>query len=421
MNGEIRDHKEVFIANLLTSELSEHREAGFVLLQNLPPYQVGRVVDFCKKELNKMPRSAKTAVTYYLRQRENDKQWFDTSVLRARKHIKHLYATLHITPGDRAQKILFEDNPPRNSMLFRLKQLAKTFDPAQQAEMIVRYKIPYTAAVGVIKKLTPAVLVAVINQMSPQEVINNVKSLKARGAFDNDEVKKLIEEKLELAKSDKRVSAFKAKKAAEVAEVSKDVTARLEKITDEKIKAAGKIEHPTAIFIDKSGSMVEAIEVGKQIAAMCSAITTSELYVYAFDTMPYRIKANGTELKHWDKAMRRIHSHGQTSIGCPLAEMTRKKQQVERIIVVTDEAENHQPFFSNKYEKYCEEFGTSPIITIVKVGGASNHLERQLDQRAIDYNVFHFTGDYYALPGLIPLMNRSTRLELLLDIMDTPL
>ena len=37
-NGAVRDHKEVFIAHLLVSDLPEHREAGFVLLQDLPPY-----------------------------------------------------------------------------------------------------------------------------------------------------------------------------------------------------------------------------------------------------------------------------------------------------------------------------------------------------------------------------------------------
>jgi len=38
--GEVRDHQEVFIAYLLTSDLTEHRDAGFILLQDLPPYQV---------------------------------------------------------------------------------------------------------------------------------------------------------------------------------------------------------------------------------------------------------------------------------------------------------------------------------------------------------------------------------------------
>src|SRR6266496_581336 len=47
-NGDVRDHKEEFVANLLASALTEHRGAGFVLLQEFPPYQVARIVDFMK-------------------------------------------------------------------------------------------------------------------------------------------------------------------------------------------------------------------------------------------------------------------------------------------------------------------------------------------------------------------------------------
>ena len=60
-NGDVRDHKEVFIGNLLTSALPEHRDAGFVLLQQFPPYQVARIVDFMKRRGGKVPRCARTA------------------------------------------------------------------------------------------------------------------------------------------------------------------------------------------------------------------------------------------------------------------------------------------------------------------------------------------------------------------------
>src|SRR5205823_13043590 len=45
-NGDVRDHKEVFVANLLASDLPEHRDAGFMLIQEFPPYEVARIVDF---------------------------------------------------------------------------------------------------------------------------------------------------------------------------------------------------------------------------------------------------------------------------------------------------------------------------------------------------------------------------------------
>src|SRR4029078_8375256 len=76
-HGDVRDHKEVFIASLLASDLTAHRDAGFVLLQSRRLYEVARVVDFMKLQLGKLPRSARTGVTKYLRKREADPQHFD--------------------------------------------------------------------------------------------------------------------------------------------------------------------------------------------------------------------------------------------------------------------------------------------------------------------------------------------------------
>jgi hypothetical protein len=55
--------------------------------------------------------------------------------------------------------------------------------------------------------------------MSPQEVINNLKSLQVRGAMENSPVKALIDEKLELAASDVRVAALKARVAQDAADL----------------------------------------------------------------------------------------------------------------------------------------------------------------------------------------------------------
>jgi hypothetical protein len=61
-HGDVRDHQEVFVGNLLTSSLETHRDAGFMMLQEFPPYQVARIVDFMKQQKDKMPRSARTAL-----------------------------------------------------------------------------------------------------------------------------------------------------------------------------------------------------------------------------------------------------------------------------------------------------------------------------------------------------------------------
>jgi hypothetical protein len=420
-NGDVRDHKEVFVSYLLTSSLTEHRDAGFMMLQEFPPYQVARVVDFMKQTLGKLPRSAKTAVTRYLKVREKNPTQFDRAVLRAKNAMKHLYASLHIKPSERANAILFHEQPPEGSPLAALKLLAKAETAANQAKMIVEYDIPYTVAVGAVKQITPTVLVALINSMTPQEVINNLKSLKTKGAMDHPEVKQLIDSKLEEAKKGDRVSAFKAKVAADVTELDTETVARLEQVTNEQVKKRGTITRATALLVDKSGSMQQAIEAGKQVAALISGITEAGLFVYAFDTIPYPVTAIGKELSDWEKAFQNIKADGGTSIGVALEMMRRKKQIVDQIILVTDEGENAAPYFTEVYKTYSREFAVMPNILIVRVDSSYDWLERQLKQEHLPVETFTFAGDYYSLPNLVPLLTRPSRLELLMEIMELPL
>ncbi|MEW6734852.1 MAG: vWA domain-containing protein [Acidobacteriota bacterium] len=421
LHGDVRDHKEVFIANLLASTIAAHREAGFMLLQDFPPYQVSRIIDFMKRQLGKLPRSTRTAVTRYLRTREQNALFFDRAALRARKAIKHLYASLHIKPNERADAVLFKNSPPPDSLAFMLKRLAKATKPAEQAELIVEGKIPYTIAIGAVKKLTPAVFVALINAMSPQEIINNLNSLKARGAFEHKEVKALIDGKLSYAMAADRVSAFKAVKAAETAVLDEETAARLEKVVNHQVKKRGRITKATALFVDKSGSMTAAIEVGKQIAALVSGVSEGDLFVYAFDTLAYPVTAQGKELSNWEKAFQYIFPNGGTSIGAPLEAMRIKGQVAEQIIIVTDENENEAPYFASVYAQYCEKLKVAPNVIIVKVGQHSDHLERELQRAKVMFETLTFEGDYYSLPNLVPLLARPSRLELLMEILETPL
>ncbi len=131
-HGDVRDHKEMFVIALILSSFEGHRDAGLTMLRKLPPYEVIRVVDFIhgRKKTRKVaiapqaggqakkkkvageepretrttveefglfrnpPRALITEVSRYLRERELDPEWFDGSVLVARKAIKRLYALL---------------------------------------------------------------------------------------------------------------------------------------------------------------------------------------------------------------------------------------------------------------------------------------------------------------------------------------
>ena len=464
--GEVRDHQEMFVVNLVLSDFPGHRDVGLALLRQMPPYQVGRVFDFIKGQTvrrrvesndgfetvtakqglsRNIPRSVKTELTRYLREREGDPDWFDSSVLQARRVIKRLYASLHIAPSLRAQAILFDDNPPPDSRLHVLKLIAQARTPAEQARAIVEHRIPYRVAASVIKQITPTVLVALIDRMSPQELINNLGSLKRHGAFDNPDVKSLVESKLEKAKTAERVSAYKAQRAVEAAGVSGDVAEKLDAVTEAQVRARGAIVRSTALLIDKSGSMQQSIEIGKRIGAMIAGVCEAELYVYAFDTLaypieapqsglggllrrllPFKSQAGSVEereptLAEWERALAGIKSGGMTSCGVAVEMMRRQGQVVEQIVMVTDENENTAPYFVETLKQYREELHADPHVVFVKTQGASNHLERDCQRERIPFDAYQFTGDYYALPNLLPLLTRPTRLDLLLEIMAYPL
>jgi hypothetical protein len=55
------------------------------------------------------------------------------------------------------------------------------------------------------------------------------------------------------------------------------------------------------------------------------------------------------------------------------------------------------------------------------VGHYSSYLEQQLQKNQISFETLTFEGDYYALPNLVPLLCRPSRLELLMEILEVPL
>ena len=478
-HGDVRDHQEMFVICLSLSQVEGHRDVGLALLRRLPPYQLARVVDFIKGRQVKrrvpvggatpvsaapaeaasgagatsgtatagrrgrkgsskpsapmetkveqvglfvnVPRSMRTEIERYLREREARPEKFDQAALHARSAIKRLYAGLHIRPGTRAQALLFSEEAPEGSVFAAMRAIRQAESPAEQARAIVEHRIPYRVATSLITQMSPTVLAALVEVMTPQEVINSVGSLKARGAFDNDDVKALVEAKLEAAKSDKRVSAYKAKVAVAAADVSGELAEKLDAVTEAQVRAKGRITRSTALMIDKSGSMNVAIELGRQLGAMISAISDAELVAYAFDTIAYPIEPQGASLADWEKALTGITAGGGTSCGVAIEMMRRKGQRVEQFILVTDEGENQAPLFANAYKAYSEETQTRPDVILVKVGHATNTLERACATLGVAPSVFRFSGDYYALPNLIPLLQRPSMVDVLLEILEYPL
>lgn len=453
--GDIRDHNEVFTALLLLDEYAPNREVGLALFRRLPLFMKNKVLGFVRGKNVKLrqktgkkirrgkkvvdevttvektvglkrspPTSFRTEIRNYIRWLESDNDRFDLAALRGYKDLKNLYASgcLRIKPSARAQKILFDKEYPKDSKLSVYREISEAAAP-KAAKLIVEHKIPYPIAVGLVKKITPSILAALINNMSPQQIINNMASLESRGAMKNAKTKELIQEKLAKAKKSKSVSTLKSKTAKKTGRIKdEEITKQLDEVADAQVKRKGQITLPTAIFVDRSGSMTQAIEIGKAAAALVSGAMKAEFYVVAFDNVPTEIKASGTSYTDWENAFAPIRPGGSTSIGCALEYLRQNKLYVEQIVVITDEGENSHPFFHNVYRDYSAEMKTTPSVVIIRAGGMSSAFSRFLDQNQIPYDRYTPPGnDYYALPGLLSLLSRKSKLDLVMEIMKTPL
>ncbi|MDQ7824528.1 MAG: hypothetical protein RDV48_17125 [Candidatus Eremiobacteraeota bacterium] len=417
--GTIRDHHELFAAHLLTSTFPEHRIHGTVLLQHLRPYQVARVVRYCKEILNFTTRALRSAVTFYLRRREENPLWFDEHVIRRRDVLKYLYATLHIKPGERAEKVLFRNDPPQDSRVFVAKRLKQYADrPDEQARMILSHRIHFTACLGAIKHFTPGILYALASVMTPQQVINSLKFFEKRGALQSGETRSVIEEKLRHGAKESRVSDFKSMVALSRINADANLAKELIELTAKRIKNRGTINIPTAIFVDKSGSMECCIEIGKLLATMCSSIATADLHVYAFDSNSFEIQAKTGDFTAWERAFAPIRANNATSIGAPFSRLMEKN--IDQVLVISDGEENVPPKFKDMLERYEARHRKTVKVIFVKV---NNHgvtcFEKDMEGK--DFTVITFDGDYYNLPNVIPLLLPGSGFELVEEVLSLPL
>jgi hypothetical protein len=423
-HGVVEDQRQLFCAHLAVSPEQEHREAAFVMLQRLRTYQVARVLRYMKESLGTLPRRTRSAVRWWLSRRERDPAWFDEVALRDRRNLKYLYATLRIAPSERAGKILFEKDPPPDSRLAAVKRLARETDTAVVAEGIVRDRIFASTAVGLLKRLDAPTLAALVTVMSPQQVMNALRSLERRGALAHPDLKLLIQDKLQHAAAAPSLQAARSLTAAGAIE-DEATKQQLASVAADRLRRLGTISRPTAIFVDKSGSMERALELGAHVSALACTIAEQPPCVYAFDAFARAVRPKGQErhLAAWAEAFCRLSADGQTSIGSPFAALTYGGQKVEQVVVVTDGEENSAPFFVPALREYEQAMRTKVSVVVVLINGRRgyNALERSLSENGVEATTWVFDGDLYSLPNLVPFLVTPRRAVLCAQILETPL
>lgn len=426
VSGDVRDHQDAFTIMLIHSAYPGHRDAGLAFLRQLEPYRADAVDSGYRKFVNKTtPTAMRTELSYYWWDRENHRDRLDGSLLYSKKAMRNLLKRNRVAHSEYTDLVLFKNEPPEGSVHANIKRIASEKDPVKQAKMLLENRVPFRQAMSVLKNIGPAALVAIIEGMSPQDVINNLSMLKKRGALDNPDLKSLVDKKLNAAKTNKRVSALKVKDAIKAAKLSDEDVQNLEQVADCQVKSKGRIKRSTALLVDKSGSLELAIEIGKQLGSMISAVMDEgvPLEVIAFDTMARKVAVEGKSLADWEKGFAYITANGGTSCGSGIAYLNRNNIRVEQIIMITDECEQTPPSFVHAYNEYFKNTGERPHVVIVRVGSCQKHVEMACRDAGIAVDTYEIGAgaDKYSFTNLIPLLCQPSKMDLLMEIMDRPL
>ena len=408
--NKIRDLGELGCAHLLCSPHREHREAGRCDFQLLEPYRAGRVAFYVRAHL-KVNRQVQGAVRDYLRALEANERRFDGAVLRARRTLHHLYEFFHVKPSPRAQAVLFDDKPPEGSLPHWVKVLARVEDPTEQAKLIAQHKIPYTVATAALKHFTPAIVVALIEAMTPVEAVNARGWLERGGWLRDERIKALYLEKVEQAARDERASVAAMRERESAKGRDEAVEAAIQKAREAKIREGARIQRDTLLAVDVSGSMHAAIEIAQRLGALIAPLCDGELRVICFreHAILLEVKGEGQTLQDWEEAFRLVKADGGTSLGCALERAVSEGFLPAQAIYVTDQGENTTPYLAQVYRRLLEQ-GHDLIFVFLNVHSDYEGVSEQLEEAGARVAVFHFDEDmsrpgwYVALEQLIPVL-----------------
>lgn len=430
-NGKVRDSKVAFPIIALrgvTKNDTDLAQNAVAHLLKLSPRDLVRAYDFNKKmtaEGRPIPagfrRLLEQGLKMYLTAREANNKWFDKVTLQHRHSMKRLYRLSHQKPGDRAQKILFDQKYPRGHVLAKVAKLNQ-MPPKEAAGVILNNHIPFEVIVGAgVNLKEESIALAILEGMSGNQVITNTKMLERMGVQSNPILKTAYEQALERAKTDKKVETLKAGRAAEKV-TDKKVAEKLAAVQSVKTAQLGSINGDWLVLGDASGSMRESIELARKLAAFIAERVAGAVYLVFFNTSPTFYEVSGKSYDDILKLTGRIMAGGGTSVGCGLDYLRSKGTVINGIAIASDGGDNSGIRFHDAYTKYVAQLQTEPTVYFYRVPGDPDQLTRLCEMANIQV-IKHDLGanvDYYSLPNLVATM-RANRYSLVDEILETPL
>lgn len=424
--GQVRDSKVAL--PVITLSAADFREPEFVdnSLAHMAMLDVRNMVRAYRFAMEiKAPgrmRMIRRLVERYLRAREANWAWWEKAAVQHRRTLKELYALAHVKPSAMADLILFKGDRPRGTVFEAIGNLAN-MSATEAAGTIMERKIPFLIAMGALgaKAKQPDLVLALIERMSPTELVTNSKMLERLGIKTVPALRAAYEQALSRAATSKKTT-FKATVAAEAVE-DDGLREKLRGLQERQIKSIAGVDGNWAVLADKSGSMTQAIETARHVAATLAKLVKGQVHLIFFDVLPRYVNATGKDYDALLAETRHVRADGGTSIGCGLQYLMDNGIEVDGIAIVSDGAENQTPFFYERYPRYAAKFDKEPPVYFYHCAGQDNVLTGWLQNAGIDVQEFDLTRgtiDFYGIPTLAQTM-RVNRYSLIDEIMAAPL
>lgn len=428
IKGKVRDSKVAYPVIALRGVSKTDRdlaENAVSHLMQLSPRDLVRAYDFSKQMTQKgmsltmeSRRFLTVALHEYLEKRQQNRLWFDKTVLQHRSSMKRLYRISHHKPTDYADGILFKGNYPPGSVFAKVAGL-RDMTAKEAAATILTLKLPFEVVVGAVNIKDQNILLALIEGMTGNQVVTNSKMLEKLGVKNDPILNAAYQSALERAKSDKRLNVLKAGVAAEASggNMEADLLNLQARATRQQL---GGIEGDWLILGDCSGSMSASVELAKKIASLITERVSGKVWLIFFNTVPTPFDVTGKNFFQIQEMTKRIMAGGGTSIGCGLDYLKARNEEVDGIVIVSDGGDNTHPLFGASYRTYSQKFDKEPTVYFFDLPGEGDNLTHQLSGGIEKFDMRHGKVDYYSLPNIISTL-RTNRYSLVDEIMATPL
>jgi len=427
IKGQVRDSKTALpVVSLSSPDFKDPDfiENSLAHLAMLDPRSLVRAYRFAK-ELSASVGMAGRLMTIrrlierYLRHREQQWGRIEGSQVQHRQALRELYTLLHIKPFPSADKSIVKGHDHARGSRFDAIAHLSEMSPAEAAGVILEKKLPFLIVAGALGKnlKEPAVALALLNRMTPTELVTNQKLLLAMGVKTIPELRAAYESALTRAAESKQ-NTFKTQKAVEAI----DDEAQKEKLIalqEKQIQKIGGVDGNWLVLGDRSPSMAKSIEVAKMVSATLAKMVKGDVYLVFFDSGPTYYKVTG---KTYDQILddtKKVKVGSATSIGCGVQYAIDAKLDIDGIAVVSDGEENTLPYFPSTYKKYCKAFDKEPTVYFYHMAGGTNNLTARCKDEGIDVQEFDLRTtalDYYSLPNIVQTM-RVSRYSLVDEIL----